>query len=154
MPAKEKDFVAQRLAIVEKKVGCHNEFDVDDRGGFHVRLEISPMIEHSLIREARILEKLFTEVDEGKIRIAILSWRKFLDAELRKHREKYRNMQNIHDDWLRLPWAKRVNTPEPPQPPDCEIIDRQGHTWQVEKELLDVFDDLVVRIDKWMAEDD
>jgi ribosome-associated translation inhibitor RaiA len=150
----EKEFVAQRLSIVERKLETHSEFDIDGKGGFHLRLDVSPTVEYSLIREARVLEKLGTEVSEGKIRQALISWRKLLEMELRKHKEKYRTMQEIHDDWLRLPWSKRINTPEPPQPPDCEITDRQGHTWHVEKELLDVFDDMVERLDKWMMVDD
>lgn len=154
MAQKEKDFVARRLSIIEQKIGTHSEFDVDERGGFHVRMEVSPVVEHELIREGRILEKLLTEVDEGKIRTAILSWRKFLYGELVKHREKYRVMQNAYNDWLNLSWAKRANTPEPPQPPGCEIIDKRGYIWHVDKELIDVFDNLLNRLDKWMTEDE
>lgn len=151
MPETEKEFVLRRLAIVESNLQKHSQFEVDDKGGFHFTLEDSPMIEYSLIREARILEKLNNEVGEGNIRRALFSWRNLLESELRKHKEKYRPMQDVHDDWMRLPWPQRIYTQEPPQPPDCEVVDGQGHTWLVEKELLDVFDDILDRLGKWLA---
>lgn len=154
MANEEKEFVTRRLQIIEEKLGHPGKYDVDEKGGFHLRLEVAPNIEYSLIREARILEKLSNEVEEGKIQQALTSWRKLLGNEYRKHKEYYRDMQEVYEAWLKYPWPTRIEIPEPPLPPDCEIADRHGHTWIVDDELLNVFDDLVKRLEKWMTTDD
>ena len=154
MASEEKEFVSRRLQIVEEKLGHPNKYDVDDSGGFHFRIEVSPSIEYALVREARILEKLTTEVKEGKIRHALISWRKSLGGEFKKHKEHYHDMQEAYDAWLQYPWPTRIDIPEPPQPPECEVTDRQGQTWLVDHELLSVFEDVLQRLEKWMMTDD
>ena len=154
MTNKEKEFVLRRLQIVEEKLGLPNKYEVDESGGFHHRLEVSANVEYALIREARILEKLSAEVEEGKIRRALVGWRKLLGEEFKKHKEHYHDMQEAHDAWMKYPWPTRINIPEPPMPPDCEVTDRQGHTWAVDNELLNVFDDMSKRLEKWMSTDD
>lgn len=154
MTSLEKEFINRRLQIVEEKLGHPNKFDVDETGGFHHRLEVVPNVEYALIREARILEKLSLEVEEGKIHRALISWRKLLGEEFKKHKDYYHDMQEAHDAWLQYPWTTRIDIPEPPTPPNCEITDRQGHTWVVDDELLSVVDDMVKRLEKWMATDD
>lgn len=154
MPNQEKEFVTRRLQIVEEKFGQPNKYDVDETGGFHHKIEVSSNVEYSLIREARILEKLSLEVEEGKIQKALTSWRKRLGEEFKKHREYYREMQEAHDKWMQYPWPTRIEIPEPPMPPECEVTDRLGHTWVVDDELLDVLDDIKMRLEKWMMTDD
>ena len=154
MASTEKEFVLRRLQIVEEKLGLPNKYEVDESGGFHHRLEVSANVEYALIREARILEKLSTEVEEGKIQRALIAWRKLLGEEFKKHKEHYRDMQEAHDAWMKYPWPTRINIPEPPTPPDCEVTDRQGHTWSVDDDLLKVFDDVLKRLEKWMSTDD
>lgn len=154
MVNEEKEFLIRRLQIVEEKLGHPNKYDVDDSGGFHFRIEVSPKIEYALIREARILEKLSMVVEEGKIQRALILWRKLLGQEYKKHKEHYHDMQEVYDSWLQYPWPTRIDIPEPPLPPDCEVTDRQGHTWVVDDELLSVFDDVLKRLGKWIATDD
>jgi hypothetical protein len=154
MPSQEKEFITRRLQIIDEKLGHPNKYDVDDSGGFHHRIEVSPQVEYALIREARILEKLSLEVDDGKVQKALISWRKLLGEEFRKHKEYYNDMQEAHNAWLQYPWPIRVEMPEPPIPPDCEVTDRQGHTWVVDDELLDVFENITKRLEKWMSVDD
>jgi len=154
MANEEKEFLTRRLQIIEEKLGNPNKYDVDDSGGFHFRIEVSPKIEYALIREARILEKLSMEVKEGKIQHALILWRKLLGQEYKKHKEHYRDMQEAYDSWLQYPWPTRIDIPEPPLPPDCEVIDRQGHTWVVDDELLSVFDDVLKRLQNWISTDD
>ncbi len=152
--SQEKEFVIRRFEIVEEKLGQPNKYDVDETGGFHHRIEVSPNVEYALIREARILEKLSLEVEEGKIRHALISWRKLLGKEFKKHTDYYHDIQEAHDAWLQYPRPTRIEIPEPPTPPDCEVTDRQGHTWVVDDELLSVFDDVLKRLEKWMTTDD
>ena len=154
MATTEKEFVLRRLQIIEEKLGLPNKYEVDESGGFHHRLEVSANVEYALIREARILEKLSVEVEESKIHRALTVWRKLLGEEFKKHKEHYHAMQEAHDAWMKYPWPTRINIPEPPTPPDCEVTDRQGHTWAVDDELLNVFDDVSKRLEKWMSTDD
>jgi hypothetical protein len=160
MTCEEKEFVARRLQIVEEDLGhlkkydvdgIKKKYDVDDDGALHFRTEVPPTVEYALVREARILEKLTTEVDEGKVRRALVAWQHLLGGQFKKHNEHYQGMQEVYESWLRLPWPTRVDRPEPPQPPDCEVTDQQGHTWLVDHQLLDVFDDLLQRLDRWMT---
>jgi hypothetical protein len=150
----EKEFVVRRLQILEEKLKQPSKFDIDSRGGVHLRIDFSPNVEHSLLREARILEKLLSEVNEGKIKHALMTWHKLLGEELKKHKEYYHKMQEAYDAWLQYPWSTRIEIPEPPHPPDCEITDRNGNSWIIGDELLSVFDDLLKRLEKWMITDD
>lgn len=154
MASLEKEFINRRLQIVEVKLGHPSKYDVDETGGFHHRIEVAPDVEYALIREARILEKLSLEVEEAKIHRALISWRKILGEEFKKHKDYYHDVQEAHDAWLRYPWPTRIEIPEPPIPPNCEVTDRQGHTWVVDDELLNVFDDIAKRLEKWMTTDD
>lgn len=154
MANEEKDFVNRRLQIVEEELGYPDKYDVDEKGGFHHRIEVAPNIEYALVREARILEKLSLEVKEGKIQRALISWRQLLGEDFKKHKEYYHDMQEAHDVWLQYSWPTRIDIPEPPIPPDCEVTDRQGHTWVVDDGLLNVFDDVVKRLEKWITTDD
>lgn len=154
MANEEKEFVNRRLQIIEEKLGYPNKYDVDEKGGLHHRIEVAPNVEYALVREARILEKLSIEVEEGKIQRALISWRQLLGGDLKKHKEHYHDMQEAHNAWRQYPWPTRIDIPEPPIPPDCEVTDRQGHTWVVDDGLLGVFEDVVRRLEKWMTTDD
>lgn len=126
MASLEKEFVNRRLQIVEEKLGYPNKYDVDETGGFHHRIEVAPNIEYALVREARILEKLSLEVEEGKIHHALTSWRKKLGEEFKKHKDYYHDMQEAHDVWLRYPWPTRIEIPDLRYHPTVKSLIERG----------------------------
>ena len=153
MPS-ERDFLQQRLQRIEKHLEQVREFNVDEKGRFYVSYQNIPMRDNSLIREARLLEKLLVQVEEGNISRAISQWRKNLSEKLRLHREHYRPLQEEYDRWLSLPFPIRIDIPEPIEPPDLEIMDSQGREWVIDELLLGVFDDVFMRLKKWLETDD
>ncbi len=153
MPS-EKEFLVRRLRIVEENLNKHKEYDIDEQGAFHFRFGPNPQREHALVREAHLLEKLISQVQEEKISRALELWSKSLAEKLGIHREYYRDAQEAYDAWLRLPFPTRIEIPEPPHPPDLEVSDVNGTTWVVDEKLLNVFDDIEERLQKWMASDD
>ena len=114
----------------------------------------SPSTEYALIREARLIEKMLLQVEEGKVSKALGSWRKSLGEKLLKHREYYRPMQEAYDHWLSLPFPTRIEIPEPPPPPEFNIVDSQGYEWIVDEQLLKVIDDVNERLKKWIESDE
>jgi hypothetical protein len=44
MPS-EREFLEQRLAIVDKRLGEPNHFDVDEMGRFYLRYQDAPSVE-------------------------------------------------------------------------------------------------------------
>lgn len=160
MSGAEREFVSHRLRIVAAELNRPTRLDVDgtrrtvDRdpdGVERFRVEVTARQELALVREARILEKLTQEVPEGAISRALLSWRKLLGMRLAAHNGKYAKMQEAYDAWMQLPFPIRIDVPEPPQPPECEVVDRHGNSWVVDYLLLNVFDDLVRRIERWAS---
>jgi hypothetical protein len=149
----EREFLEQRFKIVDDRLSQVNEFDVDDKGRFYLRYQHAPTIEYALIREARLLEKLLKEIDEGKIAKALSDWRKSLGEKLRSHREYYRPMQEAYDHWCSLPFPTRIQIPEPPHAPELDVTDSQGHEWVVDEQLLLVLDDMNARLKKWNESD-
>ena len=150
----EHEFLERRLAIVEERLKQVSNFEVDGNGRFHLQYQPSPFVEYDLIREARLIEKMLAQVEEGKVSKALNSWRKSLGEKLLKHHEYYRPMQEAHNNWLSLPFPTRIEIPEPPPPPELNIIDLQGHEWIVDEQLLKVIDDVNARLKKWVDSDD
>ncbi|MBE7435759.1 MAG: hypothetical protein HS100_17720 [Anaerolineales bacterium] len=150
----EREFLERRLPIVEERIKHVSNFEVDKDGRFHLQYQPSPHIEYALIREARLIEKMLVQVEEGKVSNALTSWRKILGEKLLKHREYYRPMQEAYDHWLSLPFPTRIEIPEPPAPPELNIIDSQGSEWIVDEHLLKVIDDVNDRLKKWIESDD
>jgi hypothetical protein len=151
--ASEKDFLERRLEIIEKRLEQPNEYDVHEKGRFHLRFQNAPTVEWGLIREARLLKKLLVQVQEGKISKALRDWRKYLGEELHSHREFYQPVEDAHDAWLSLPFPTRVDIPEPPLPPDLVVVDAQGLEWIVDDHLLAVLEDVSARLKKWLEEE-
>lgn len=108
-----------------------------------------------LQREHRLLGKILAEVDEVQVRLTLQAWCAFLGGKLAGHREQTRAQQNAYDRWWRLPEDKR-DWRQKPDPPalGVEVKDRSGHTWVVDDRLLLMLDDLLRRLDMWMAPDD
>jgi hypothetical protein len=149
----EREFLERRLTIVEERLKHVSNFEVDKNGRFHLQYQPSPFVEYDLIREARLVEKMLVQVEERKISIALVSWRKMLGERLLKHREYYRPMQEAYDHWHSLPFPTRIEIPEPPPPPELNIVDSQGHEWIVDEQLLKVMDDVNERLKKWIESD-
>jgi hypothetical protein len=150
----EKEFLERRLRIVQENLDSHSRFDVDEKGGFHFRLGPSPHVEHDLLREAHLLEKLDAQVVEGKVKRTLDGWRKYLAEKLRAHRDYYRDLQAAFDAWRQLPLPTRIEIPEPPYPPELEVTDVQGNIWIVDERLLSVPGRHEVRLTKWMENDE
>lgn len=147
----EIEFLQRRLEILNETIERPSKFEIDEKGGFHMRLDTSPHIEHAYIREAHLIQKLLLQAKEGKVSYALSNWRKLLWEKLRIHRELYRPMQEAYDHWLSFPFPTRIEIPEPPHPPELEIKDIQGTVWIVDEKLFTVIDDLQARLKKWMA---
>jgi hypothetical protein len=150
----EREFLERRLTIVEERIKHVSNFEVDKNGKFHLQYQPSPFVEYALIREARLIEKMLAQVGEGKISKALASWRKMLGEKLLKHRVYYRPMQEVYDHWLSLPFPTRIEIPEPPPPPELNIVDSQEHEWIVDEQLLKVIDDVNERLKKWIESDE
>ena len=150
----EREFLEQRFKIVEERLSQVNEFDTDDKGRFYLRYQHAPYVEYALIREARLLEKLLKEISEGKVAKALTDWHRFLSGKLRSHREYYRPMQEAYDQWSSLPFPTRIQIPEPPRPPELDIVDSQGHEWVVDEQLILVLEDVNARLRKWKDSDE
>jgi hypothetical protein len=150
----EREFLERRQKIVEEGLKHISDFEVDENGRFHLQYQPSPFVEYDLIREARLIEKMLAQVKEGKVSKTLVSWRKALGEQLMKHHEYYHPIQEAYDDWLSLPFPTRIEIPEPPLPPQLNIIDSQGHEWIVDEELLKVIEDVNARLKKWIDSDD
>jgi hypothetical protein len=81
------------------------------------------------------------------------AWRRHLGEFLREHRERYKEVQDAYDHWWQLPWAERQKIPEPPRPPSARYIDYEGAPWIIDERFLALLDDLIGRLQKWMAEE-
>lgn len=147
---KEKDFLQQRLHKIEAKLGSPDPYDRDDQGHLHFRLQPSPVVEERLVHEEHLLKKFLNEVEEGEVLQALVSWRKDLGRQWKEYKELFRFLLDAHDHWARLPWQARSITPEPPQLPDLEIEDQHGLIWVIDERFLQVMDDLIERLSKWM----
>ncbi len=145
----EREFLERRLKIVEKRLKEVNAYEIDDEGRFHLCYQNVPTKDYALVREESLLTKLLAQVPEGKVSKTLGNWRKVLGKKLHKHREYYRPMQDEYDRWMRLPFPTRIEIPEPPHPPELEILDYQGMVWFVDDVLLSVLDDLKIRLKKW-----
>jgi hypothetical protein len=77
-----------------------------------------------------------------------------LGEKLLKHRVYYRPMQEVYDHWLSLPFPTRIEIPEPPPPPELNIVDSQEHEWIVDEQLLKVIDDVNERLKKWIESEE
>ena len=150
MPS-EREFLKQRLALVESQlVGPDSEYVYVGEGKARRRTVPAHIENLSLRRERRLLRKLQAESKEGHVLARLCSWRSQLSAFLSDHLERYRDMQEAHDNWWQLPPYKRETVPEPPQPPPPRFTDRSGYKWMIDDRFLALLDDLIDRLQKWL----
>lgn len=152
MPS-EHAFLRERLAIVERQLTNPDcEFIPADRGGVRRRAEPASRQGLTYKREARLLRKLLAQTREGHVLTAIRAWRRQLGAFLVEHRRRYREMQDAYDTWWELPGEERETTPKPPRPPAARYVDREGAPWIIDDRFLALLDELIERLQKWVAE--
>lgn len=148
------EFLRLRLERLEEMLNCPGEFEYAENGRYRYRSMPCIPEEYARIREQALFKKLLAQVKEGQVAKALQDWRKYLGGRLTSHREFYRSLQEAYDHWLSIPFPFRIDIPEPLHPPDLEIEDRQGNLWHVDDALLILIDDVVMRLEKWMASTD
>ncbi len=135
----EHDFVKARFFIVKARL--------DDPGA-----DIEPPIRMRLQREYRLLGRLRDEVPEGEVLAALTDWRTFLGGKLVEHKRATRAQQEAYDAWLRLPRYRKEEVRQPERPSlGTTVKDANGHTWVIDDRFLLMMDDLINRLQKWLA---
>lgn len=151
--ASDHAFLRQRLTMVESWLS-NPDREFVPAGKHRVRRRTRPGSRQNLTyrREARLLCKLLTQTREGQVLTALQAWRRDLGQFLRKHRQRYKEMQDAYDSWWQLPWNERQRTPEPARPPSARYIDVAGAPWIIDDRFLALLDDLIERLQKWIGE--
>ncbi|MCP4373703.1 MAG: hypothetical protein GY797_37225 [Deltaproteobacteria bacterium] len=153
MPS-DHEFVRQRLRLVQQKLNNEGGDYVYEGGGkVRQRTQPSNRRDTQARREARLLRKFLSQTREGQVLKALQNWRRYLGDFLTEHRQRYREVQKAYDDWWELPPYQRQRVTQPEKPPPPRVIDQNGAPWIVDERLLALFDDLVERLTKWLAED-
>jgi len=93
----EIEFLQRRLEILKETIERPSKFEIDEKGGFHMRLDISPHIEHAFIREAHLVQKtiIASKRRAGISRFECLA--KIARQKIAAHREFYSPMQEAYD---------------------------------------------------------
>jgi len=147
----EHEFLRQRLELVKEYL-ANPDGDYIYAGDGRVSRRTRP--EHRRDtrshREARLLQKLLAQTREGQVLVALISWRGQFGQFLREHRQSYRDMQQIYDEWWKLPPYRRETIPQPPQPPPARFIDKNGAPWIIDDRFLALLDDLIERLQRWL----
>lgn len=150
MNGAQHKFLLERLKRIEAMLEERCEYEAVEKGRFRYRTLPVANREYRQTRELTILNKLLQQVDDTNVLKALKSWRSVLGKKLRMHRAYYRKLQDTYDAWDRLPWPVKIEIPEPPQVPDPKIVDRQGQVWVIDDPLLDILDDMICRLQKWL----
>jgi hypothetical protein len=151
--ASEYAFLHQRLVLVERWLANPDrEFIPADKR--RVRRLTRPVSRQDLTykREARLLRKLLARTREGQVLTTLKAWRRHLGEFLREHRQQYKEMQDAYDAWWRLPRDERQSASKPPRPPAARYSDYDGAPWIIDDRFLALLDDLIERLQKWLAE--
>ena len=149
----ERAFLRQRLALVEQWLANPDrEFIYAGKGRVRRRTQSSSQRDITHEREARLLRKLLVRTREGQVLTTLKAWRRQLGEFLTEHRQRYREMQEAHDAWWRLPPYRRESVPRPPRPPSARYVDRDGAPWIIDDRFLALLDDLIERLQKWLDE--
>ena len=74
MSNSEHDFLLKRLEIIENRLANASEYEPAGKERFRFRTQPVSMIEYNMIREARSIEKLIEQVEEGKVSKAVAAW--------------------------------------------------------------------------------
>lgn len=135
----EQTFVRERFFIVKERI--------ED-----VNAVIDPPIRLRLQREYRLLGKVRAQVAEGEVLATLTDWRTFLGSRLAAYKKATRAQQEAYDAWLRLPRHKKERMRMPERPSLGTIVkDANGHTWVIDDRFLLMMDDLIHRLQKWLA---
>lgn len=150
----EHAFLRERLAIVEHWLAAPERQQFVYEGKGRVRQLLSPPIREDLTRkrEARLLRKLLSRTKEGQVLRTLEAWKSQLSMFLAGHRQQYKEMQDAYDDWWQLPLYQRERIPRPPEPPPPRYVDADDAPWIVDDRFLALFDDLIERLQKSLAE--
>jgi hypothetical protein len=152
MPS-EHAFLRQRLALVEHGLASPDkEFVYVGKGRARYRTSPSSKRDITREREARLLRKLLARTREGQVLTTLRAWRRQLAEFLAEHRQRYIEMQEVHDAWWRLPPYEREAVPQPPKPPPPRYIDQNGVPWIIDDRFLALLDDVSERLQKWVDE--
>lgn len=139
----EREFTRQRFQIVKQRL--------EDPAGGIERLD-----RIQLEREYRLLGKLLDEVPEGHVLKTLETWRRYLGGELAAYsRQVLPGIRRAHEAWRQLPPARREFVPEPPRPlVSTKVTDHKGYQWVVDDRLLLMMDDVISRLQRWLASDE
>lgn len=153
LAASERAFLRQRLTLVERWLANPDtsKYDTVERGRVRRSPQPTRWQEVTYRREARLLGKLLARAREGQALTSLKAWRRHLGEYLRRHRQRYRAMQDAYDAWWRLPQAERGGVPRLPKPPSARSQDYEGAPWIVDDRLLALLDDLAERLQKWLG---
>jgi hypothetical protein len=116
----EREFLRQRLALVEQQLANPNqEFIRDDEGRLRYRTRPVSRRDITRGREARLLRKLLARIREGQVLKALQDWRRQLGTFLTKPRRRHAKAQEAYDAWCQLAPHQRRHVPKPPRPPSA-----------------------------------
>ncbi|MCA9926066.1 MAG: hypothetical protein KC421_27030 [Anaerolineales bacterium] len=135
----EQVFVKERFLIVKARLENPNA-------------DIEPPIRMRLQREHRLLDRLRHEVPEGEVLATLTDWRVFLGSKLVAHKKATRAQQEAYDAWLRLPRHRKEEVRQPERPSlGTTVKDANGYSWVIDDRFLLMMDDLINRLQKWLA---
>jgi hypothetical protein len=153
MPS-EHEFLKQRLQLVrERLANPDHEFTYAGKGRVRHLSQPSKYRDTPAHREARLLRKLLAQTREGQVLSVLKSWRHQLGKFLAEHHRRTLQIQQAYDEWLRLPPLKRKAMPQPPKPPLARFKDKSGYSWIIDDRFLNLLDDLIERLQRWLDED-
>ena len=152
--ASDLTFLCHRLALVEHWLANPDRPFAPIRGG-RVRRPAEPPGRQALTykREARLLRKLLAQSREGQVLATLQAWCRQSGGLLMEHRKRNLAIQEAWDKWWELPRDKRMDVPQPPRPPSARYVDKDGAPWIIDDRFLAMLDDLVERLQKWLAEE-
>jgi hypothetical protein len=146
-------FFRQRLALVEDWLtNPEHKFSPARKGRVRRRTGSDGREDLTYQREARLLRKLLRRTKEGQVLMTLTAWRRQLGAFLREHRRQNKGRRDAYRAWRRLSWEERQRVPEPPKPPPARYVDSDGAPWIIDERFLALIDDLIERLEKWVAE--
>lgn len=130
---REREFVERRFFIVKARLE-----DPDS--------ELARVERYQLRREYRLLGKILDEVPEGRVLETLHSWRKHFDRAWTAHRR--RQQKSLHSQRGGNDWRQRRSSY------GAVIRDKRGYKWVIDARYMQMVDDIIRRLQMWMAEDD
>lgn len=139
----ERDFVHERFQIVKQQLE-------------NSALKMEPPQRARLEVEYRLLMRLNNEIDEGQILVTLEYWRQFLGEKLGDYL-RYERPRLIREyyHYLYLPLDRRSSLPYHLWPEEyIAVVDGTGFKWKVDDRLLQLFDDMIKRLKRWLSEEE